>query len=234
MLWEAPPVQEVTTLRGHRGKVSAVTFSPDGKRLASGSFDQSVRVWDRQSGKELLTLFGHLDTIGSVSFTPDGKRLVSGDVTDWVITWDLTTGKDIPDAKDTATPGSSRSPDGRFIAYPEGDVIRVHRLTNGKENESRGYRWWVDAAPWWHEEWADKLLKAGDWFGAAFHGDRVLRENPWDAAAQVRRAYALSQMGKPTEAATTALRAMLLDPHLYWRPPLVKRLPVMLRAADTP
>src|SRR5205823_6511267 len=63
------------TLAGHSGMVGSLAFSPDGKRLASGSGDRTVRVWDLASGKELLQLRGHTGIVTCVAFSPDGKRL---------------------------------------------------------------------------------------------------------------------------------------------------------------
>jgi WD40 repeat protein len=64
-----------------------VAFSPDGKRLVSGSFDQTVKVWDAQRGQELLTLKGHTGHVTSVAFSPDGQRIVSGSADSTVKVW---------------------------------------------------------------------------------------------------------------------------------------------------
>jgi WD40 repeat protein len=82
-------VREAHTLKWHNGGVHSVAFSPDGKRLASGSGDKSVKVWDAQTGQELLTLKRHGDVTG-VAFSPDGHRLAAGTANGTVTIWDAT------------------------------------------------------------------------------------------------------------------------------------------------
>jgi WD40 repeat protein len=78
MLWDAREGKFLHRLTGHLCFVSCVAFSPDGKRLVSGSEDWTVKVWDIAAGRATLTLWGHTGRIREVAFSPDGKRLVSG------------------------------------------------------------------------------------------------------------------------------------------------------------
>ena len=76
-VWDVASGQCMTTLEGHTDNVLSVSFSPDGKQVASGSEDKSVRVWDVVSGQCMTTLEGYTDTVTSVSFSSDGKQVAS-------------------------------------------------------------------------------------------------------------------------------------------------------------
>ena len=78
--------------RAIQSSVNSVAFSPDGRLLASGSHDKTVRLWDTATGALQQTLEGHSDWVRSVAFSPDGRLLASGSDDETVRLWDTATG----------------------------------------------------------------------------------------------------------------------------------------------
>src|SRR5260221_504966 len=128
LLTPAPlPAQATVTLKGHNAEVTSVVFSPDGKRLASGSVDRTVKVWDALSGKEQLSLKGHTGSVYSVAFSADGKRLASASFDKTVKVWDAVTGQEALSLKGHTGPVYSVcfSPDSRRIVSGGDDSTEV-------------------------------------------------------------------------------------------------------------
>ena len=124
------------TLLGHGDWISSIAFSPDGKRIVSGSGDKTIKVWDAATGDELMTLRGHKEYVKSVAFGPDGKRIVSGSGDKTIKIWDAATGAEL-----MTLHGHGRSinlvafsPDGKCIVSGSADnTIKVWDAATGAE-----------------------------------------------------------------------------------------------------
>ncbi len=126
---KAKSVEPFLILRGHVGTVRSVSFSPDGKTIASGSDDKTVKIWDAATGTILRSLRGHSGTVTSVFFSPDGKTLISSGKDKTVRVWDAATGEAIqrsPGVSCEGTPAAF-SPDGKFLATSDNRNINISK-----------------------------------------------------------------------------------------------------------
>jgi WD40 repeat protein len=81
--------------KGHRARVYSAAFSPDGRRIVTGSSQGTAKVWDAASGRELRTLTGHSDWILSAAFSPDGQRIITGSGYRTAGIWDAASGLEL-------------------------------------------------------------------------------------------------------------------------------------------
>jgi WD40 repeat protein len=166
---EAQHGREEYTLAGHSGPVWGLSFSPDGKQLASASADATIKLWDCLTHAEVRTLRGHSSAVRSVAFSPGGSTLASSGADDKVRIWQLDTGKclhtlraddhladEIPSPQ-TEAPDQTRepravnkatgslrplafSPDGRYLIFGAGNLARVFDVKEHRKLHSlRGH-----------------------------------------------------------------------------------------------
>jgi WD40 repeat protein len=124
------------TLKGHTHVVAAVVFSPDGKTLASGSSDKTIRLWDVATSKEQATLKGSTEAVMTLAFSPDGKTLASGCQDTTITLWDVATGKEQATLKGHTHSVSSVafSPDGQTLASGGWDKsVKLWSVAMGNE-----------------------------------------------------------------------------------------------------
>ena len=133
--------QETTTISQHGQWVTAVSFSPDGKLLASSGGQSlqfrpgSVRLWEASSGKQIASLEGHQTNVWAVAFSPDGNRLVSCGYDGAVMVWDVATKKNVAklDKHKSWCRAVSFAPDGAHFATAGEDGTVVIWSADGKE-----------------------------------------------------------------------------------------------------
>ena len=90
----AETAEAIQVFQGHTEPVESVVFSADGRKILSGSYDSTVKLWNAQTGTLEETFQGHTDAVMSVAFSPDGKVL-SGSADNTLKQWDAETGKEI-------------------------------------------------------------------------------------------------------------------------------------------
>ncbi len=113
---------------GHRGKIKALTWLPDSKRIASASADKTVRVWDASTGRAFLVSAKRSSGVNAVGLSPDGKRVASGGNDKTVQVWNMLDGSHIFTYRDHLgyVTTLAWSPDGRRIASAGVDrTVRV-------------------------------------------------------------------------------------------------------------
>src|SRR5262245_39866479 len=84
---------EIVPKIAHTGWVESVAFSPDGTRVLSGSWDNTLKLWDVATGRLLRTFSGHSKEVKSVAFSPAGTRALSGSWDRTLKLWDASTGQ---------------------------------------------------------------------------------------------------------------------------------------------
>src|SRR5712671_6613967 len=193
-----PVIQNI--FHGHSSTVSSVAFSPNGSRIVSGSWDDTIRLWDAETGDAIgKPLEGHSSPVNSVAFSPDGSRIVSGSFDNTIRLWDAETG----DAIGKPLEGHSRnvnsvgfSPDGsRIVSGSEDNTIRL-----------------------WDAETGDAIGKpieghSSDVYSVAFSpdGSRIV-SGSFDKTIRLWDAETGDAIGKPLEGHSSPVNSVAFSP----------------------
>jgi WD40 repeat protein/uncharacterized protein YgiM (DUF1202 family) len=178
-------------LTGHTNEILAVAYSPDGRLIASGSSDHTIRLWEPTTGHELHILRGHVGHIHGLAFSPDGHLLASGSADTTIRIWDVASGKEM---KSGATSfGAIRS----VTFSPDGQVV----ITGGNDGSLR----------FWDPKTAKEIKSVRGQFGITFSvafspdskllatGNSDAQIHIWDLATGMQRS-ALSGHTAPVHA----------------------------------
>ena len=168
----------IASFEGHRSEVAAVSFSPDGTPLASGSWDGTIRLWNVATRERIATLEGHRSGVAAVSFSPDGTLLASGSWDQTIKLWDVTTRERIAtlEGHRSEVAAVSFSPDGTLLASGSWDgTIRLWNVaTRERIATLEGHRSGVAAVSFSPD---GTLLASGSW-------DQTIKL--WDVATRER------------------------------------------------
>ena len=132
---QTPTLQATRTWSGHEGDIWALAYTSDFQRLATGSADRSVKIWDLNSGTVLHTLLGHTKSVCAVAVSPDGKKVYSASEDMTVKVWDIGTGVLLQtfDEHDKEIRAIAVTPDGRQLISGLADgQVKIWDLAEGK------------------------------------------------------------------------------------------------------
>ena len=128
----------VAEWKGHTAGVLSVAFSPDRRTLASGSNDQTIRLWNLANGQARV-LTGHTDRVDTVAFSPDGRTLASGSRDETVRLWNTQTGQlqKILSNRSGAVTSVAFSPGGKTLAGATAGAVNLWDIASGKLIDQR-------------------------------------------------------------------------------------------------
>jgi WD40 repeat protein len=137
------------TLTGHSDSVWSVAYSPNGQTLASGSWDNTIKLWNVKTGNLLQTLTGHSKDINSVAYSPDGQTLASASNDNTIKLWNVKTGNLLQtlEGHSYSVNSVAYSPDGQTLASASGDTtIKIWDVKTGNLLQTlSGHSIWVNS-----------------------------------------------------------------------------------------
>lgn len=155
-LWDVTKEKLLGTLPGHSKAIVSMKFSPDGKMLATASYDKSIKLWDIVSRQEIRTLPGHNEWVNSIAFSPDGRTLASASGSlffssseNSIKFWEVATGKETYNFSGQGGKNFclAVSPDGRKLATYTTDarrtILNIWDLAKGQKQQTFTIPSWI-------------------------------------------------------------------------------------------
>ncbi|MCL2443636.1 MAG: caspase family protein [Treponema sp.] len=142
-LWDVNSGREIRTFNGHSHNVMSVAFSPDGKQIVSGSWDNTIILWDVASGQEIKVFSGYTSPVGSVAISPDGRQVITatrasiettGTLDNTIKLWDIFNGREIRRffGHSNTVRSIAFNPNGRqILSGSSDDTIRLWETSTG-------------------------------------------------------------------------------------------------------
>lgn len=147
LLWEVPSQQLQFTFKGHEGEIKALGFAPDGKTLATGSKDGTIRLWNTTTGDQTASFSA--DTNTALAFSPDSKTLASIYDDKRIKLWDINTGEELMTLKGNIgiCYALAFSADGKILASGshDGTILTWDTATGTKLTTLKGHDNWIKA-----------------------------------------------------------------------------------------
>jgi WD40 repeat protein len=141
-LWDVATGTERTPTAGHRLDITCLAFAADGKKLVSGSLDQTVRIWETATGKQIRQYDGHDATISAVAIADDGRTIASSDQANVTHVWNANTGKLLQRFAAEPTGPKARASVSVLAFSPDGKSLwigtSVYRLNEGIPVDGKG------------------------------------------------------------------------------------------------
>jgi len=184
-IWELGSTGNGRIIRSFSGDdTSAVNWSGDGRYIASGHYNDVIRIWNAETYKEEFKLMGHTKTVNSVTFSPDVKYLASGSDDTTVRIWGMQDRKELLCIDDGigAVKSVEYSPDGRCLIVTSYDSsIYLYDVSNVEDGNSKRNRKIVQVAIF-RESSSDEVRQTDEWiiitpdgyYSASPGGDRYL------------------------------------------------------------